>query len=111
MHEYEEWRWLENFRMMKQCMLHIARILWPHLQKYNTLYCKVVPIVVKVACALFKLTQGVSFFLCFEMFSHGKSIVCMAIQDFVQVVNIEFRSKISWPKSNHFLAVMAEFKK
>jgi hypothetical protein len=31
MHEYDDWRWLENFRMTKQCVLTISGILHPHL--------------------------------------------------------------------------------
>ena len=36
MHEYDDWWWLENFRMSKQGQLTLVGILCPHLQKKNT---------------------------------------------------------------------------
>jgi hypothetical protein len=65
--------------MLKQYVLTISRILRPHLQRKETCYRNVVPIVVKVACALYKLTQGASLLHCSEMFAIGKWIVCLAI--------------------------------
>ena len=95
--------------MSKQGIFTLARILRPHLQKKDTCYCKAILVVVKVACAFYKLTQGASLLHYSKMFAIGKSMICLAVWDFVCAVNVELQSEISWPKGNSLLTTMANF--
>ena len=95
--------------MSKQGVFILAGILRPHLQKKDTRYCKVIPIIVEVACAFYKLTQGSSLLHYSEMFAIEISTVCLGVWDFVYATNVELQSEISWPKGNSLLTTMAEF--
>jgi hypothetical protein len=62
--EYDDSRWIEIFFISKSSLLNLSRMLAPHIQRQNTRFQKAVPSVVKVACALYKLTQGASLLSC-----------------------------------------------
>jgi hypothetical protein len=109
LHEYDDDRWVANFRFTKAAVFHMASMLAPHCERQNTKYRSTVPMRVRVACSLYKLVQGVSFLICSEMFAIGQSTVSVCLRDVVQAVNLEFRSEISFPRGNHLLNVMHDF--
>ena len=74
---------LEMFRMTKSAVYALANLLRPHVQKHDTKYRMVVPILVCVTCTLFKLTHGVSLCICSKMFAVGRSIVSLILQKVV----------------------------
>jgi hypothetical protein len=71
LHEYDDQRWMANFRFTKAAMFQMAAVLAPHCQRRDIRFCKVVPMRVKIACVLYKLVQGASFLMCLELFAIG----------------------------------------
>jgi hypothetical protein len=110
LHEYDDDRWVANFRFTKASVFHISAVVSPHYERQDTTYRKAVPIRVRVACCLYKLVQGSSFLQCSELFAIGKSTVSGVIRDVVQAINVEFRSEIVFPRGNRLATVMGEFK-
>ena len=54
--EYDDNRWLENFRMTKAAVFNLTNLLRPYIVKQDTCYRRAIPPVISVACCLFKLT-------------------------------------------------------
>ena len=54
-HEYDNDRWVQNFRFSKAIVFHIASVLAPHCERQNTKYRRAVSMKVRVACSLYKL--------------------------------------------------------
>ena len=98
--EYDDFRWIEIFCMSKPNLLNLSRMLVPHIQRQNMRFRKAVPLLVKVACALYKLTQGASLMSCSEQFAIGKSTVSYAICNIVKAINVVLQRKIQWPQGN-----------
>jgi hypothetical protein len=78
LNQYGEDRWIQMFRMTKPVVFALSDLLKPHVQKQDTKYRLAIPVLVRVAVTLFKLTHGASLFACSEMFAIGKS-TCSAI--------------------------------
>ena len=87
--EYDDNRWLENFRMTKQAVFSLTNLLRPHIERQNTRYRLAIPPIVRVACTLFKLCQGASLLLCSEFFAIGMSTTSGIIRDVVKAINDE----------------------
>lgn len=108
--EYDDNRWLENFRMTKASVFSLTNLLRPHIERQNTHYRLAIPPIVRVACTLFKLCQGASLLLCSEFFAIGISTTSGIIRAVVKAVNDELRSEISWPIENRLQLIMAQFR-
>lgn len=61
--------------MRKNTLINITDCLKFAFQKQNAKYCKVVPIMVRVCCAIYKLTKGANFITYSELFVIGKSTI------------------------------------
>jgi hypothetical protein len=109
LHEYEDDRWVANFRFTKAAMFRMAAVLAPLCERQDTKYRRAVPMRVRLACALYKLVQGASLLICSEMFAVGQSTVSVCLRDVVHAVNLQFRAKISFPRGNRLLNVMNDF--
>jgi hypothetical protein len=107
--QYDDDQWLENFRMTKASVFSLANLLWPLIEKKDTNYRSVVPVVVLVVASFFKLTQSCSLQICMEMFAIGKSTMCVILRDFVQAVNVLLRVEISWLTGQPLLDTMRDF--
>jgi hypothetical protein len=57
--QYSEDRWIQMFRMSKRAVFALTDLLRPHIQKQDTKYQFAIPVFVRVAVTLFKLTHGV----------------------------------------------------
>lgn len=108
--EYDDNRWLENFRMTKSSVFSLTTLLRPHIEKQNTFYRMAIPPIVRVACTLFKLCQGASLLLCYEFFAIEVSTASGIIRDVVKAINDELRHEISWPTGNRLRLNMAQFR-
>ena len=97
MSEYDNNRWVQMFRMSKAAVFSLSNILRPHVQKKDTRYRFAVPVVIRVAVTLFKLTHSASLFICSEMFAVGKSTVSAILRDVVHVINDTLKHELSWP--------------
>jgi hypothetical protein len=108
--EYDDARWVQCFRMSKGAVFRLVALLRPQCKKQNTKYRKAILVLVRVACALFKLTQGASLLICSEFFAVGKSTVCKVVREFVRVVNLEFRHELCFPRGRRMISYMNDFK-
>ena len=108
--EYDDSRWLENFRMSKSAVFSLTNLLRPHIEKQNTTYRMAIPPIVRVACTLFKLCQGASLLLCSEFFAIGTSTASGIIRDVVKAINDELRHEISWPTGERLQLIMNQFR-
>lgn len=97
--EYDNSRWLSMFRMTKQSVFSLAELLKPHVYKKNTRYRLTVPILIRVACTLFKLTHGANLTVCSEMFAIGRNTVCKILRDVVHAINDTLKHEVCWPSS------------
>jgi len=86
--------------MTKVSIFSLLDLLKPHVEKKNTKYRLAFPMLVRVACALFKFTHGVNFTICSEMFAIGRSTMSKFLQDAMAAINDTLKNKISWPIGN-----------
>ena len=97
--KYDDDRWIHLFRMTKSATFALAELLKLAVARQNMKYRLAIPVVVRVACILFKLTHGASLLVCSKMFAVGKSIVNLILRDVVFAINEALRQKIAWPSS------------
>ena len=109
LNQYDDQRWIMMFRMTKSAVQSLVELLKPIVQKKDTKYGLAIPVLVRLACTLFKLTHGASLFICSEMFAMGRSTVSLVLRDVVQAINITLRSKIAWPSRERLMETEAEF--
>ena len=109
MFEFYDRRWIKNFRMYKNVIVKLAQWIALHVQKHETKYHKVVLVIVRICCTLYKLTQGASLLHCSESFAIKVTTVNEMLQDVVRAINLEFRNQIQWPMCNHMLDSMSAF--
>ena len=110
LNQYDDERWITMFRMTKPAVQTLAELLKPVVQKKDTKYRLAIPVLVQVACTLFKLTHGASLFICSEMFAMGRSTVSLVLRDVVQAINVTLRSEIAWPSGNKLIETEAAFR-
>ena len=75
----------------------------------NTKFRLAIPVIIQVACCLFKLTQGASLFICSEMFAIGKSTVSAILRDVVHAINDTMRQELTWPTGERLLQTEQNF--
>jgi hypothetical protein len=97
--------------MTKPAVFALADLLRLHVQKQDTKYRLTVPVLIRLACTLFKLTHGASLLLCSEMFAVGKSIVSMILREVVNGINEALRHEISWLLGNKLRETQEEFRR
>jgi hypothetical protein len=85
---------MEIFRMSNSILFGIVNRFQLTLMKQNTKYHKSIPIEIHVYCAIYKLAHGYNFMIYNEMFTIGKSIVYLIIQEFVVPTNLAFKKLI-----------------
>lgn len=95
--QYDNNRWIQMFRLTKPAMFALAGLLRPHVEKSDTKYRVAVPVIVRVACALFKLSHGANFTICSEMFAIGRSTVSKVLREVVHAINECLRHELVWP--------------
>lgn len=84
-------------------------MLAPLVRKQDTKYRLVIPVSVRVACSLFKLSHGVSLLICSELFAVGRSTVSIMLRGVVNAVNIVLRSEMSWPRGDRLASIAVSF--
>lgn len=97
------------FRFTKQEVFNLASLLSPAIRKQNMKYRYAIPVVVRLACTLLKLSQAATFFICSELFVVGWSIVSMMLRDVVSAINIALRNEIRWPFEESMIEVAHGF--
>ena len=107
--QYDSSRWLSMFRMTKDAVFALAQMLEPHVQKKDTNYRLAVPVLVRVCCALFKLTHGANYTICSEMFAIGRSTVSKILREVVQAINECCRDEIKWPCIDKLCEIQDKF--
>ena len=107
--EYDDTRWIQMFRMNKAAVFALAELLAPQVQKADTKFRVAIPVLIRVACTLFKLTHGSSLFICSELFAIGKSTVSSVLRDVVHAVNDALRHKLTWPTGDRLRETQQKF--
>ena len=95
--EYDNTRWVQMFWMTKPAVFALTDVLQPIVQRKDTKYRLAIPVVIRVACCLFKLTHGASLLICSEMFAISKSTVSAILREVVHAINDSLRHELSWP--------------
>ena len=108
--EYDDFRWIQNFRMTKKAMFQLAANLQPFIRKQDTKYRRAIPIRVRTAAAIYKLVHGAPLLIVSEFFAIGLSTVSMVLREVVNAINIIFKNEIKWPSREQATINMAEFK-
>ena len=67
--QYNDHCWIQMFRMSKKPVFALADILKPHVQRQDTRYRIAIPVLIRVAYTLFKLTHGASLIICSKVFA------------------------------------------
>jgi hypothetical protein len=88
--QFDDDRWMQHFRMTKAAVFRLVDILSLHMRKQNTRYRLSIPMMVHVACTLFKLAQGATLTICLELFAIGVNTVLGMLYDIVHAINVVF---------------------
>jgi hypothetical protein len=96
--KYDNQRWVEHFHITHEIALQLTEKLRPLIEEKNTKYKVAIPICIRLTCSLYKLSHGIEYLQCNEMFTIGKSLVNMVLHKYVHVVNVMFKSQIKWPQ-------------
>jgi hypothetical protein len=107
--QYREERWIQMFRMTKPAVFALSDLLKPHIQKQDTRYRLAIPVLVRVAVTLFKLTHGASLFVYSEMFVVGKSTCSIILRETVRAINDCLRHEIQWPSGERLQQTQHDF--
>ena len=107
---YDDHRWLQMFRMSKKSVMALADLLKPHVHRQDTRYRIAIPVLIRVACTLFKLAQGASLLICSEMFAIGKSTVSIILREVVNAITETMRHELTWPTGDRLRECQADFK-
>jgi len=81
MTQYDNQRWVEHFRMTKKVVLQFTKKLKCLIEKKVTKYRCVIHVGMRVACSLYKISHGVNYLQCSEMFAIGKSLINMILHE------------------------------
>lgn len=99
------------FRMSKKSVYALSELLKVDVHRHDTKYQIAVPALIRVACTLFKLTDGASLLICSEMFAVGRSTVSLFLRDVVYAINETLRSEITWSIGERLRKTQASFKR
>jgi hypothetical protein len=111
MTEYDISRWIELFRMSKESLLDMCAYLRPLITRQNTNYREAVYVEACIACALYKLVNGVSLLTCSEMFGIGVSTAGLVLKEVVLAITVVYKDMISWPAGERMRANMLDYKR
>jgi len=107
--QYDNKHWVQMFRMTKASVIALADLLKPHVQRQNTHYRVAIPVLIRVACTLFKLIHGANFTICSEIFAIGRSTVSKVLREVVHAINDTLRQEIMWPTGDRMRETQAKF--
>ena len=85
------------FRMTKRSIISLFQLVSPVVKKKDTRYQAAVPVTVRVACTLFKLSHGATLLICSELFALGRSTISGILREVVHAINDCLRNEIRWP--------------
>ena len=85
--------------------------LRPLIARQNTNYREAVCVEAHIACALYKLVNGVSLLTCSEMFGIGVSTASLVLKEVVLAITIVYKDMISWTAGERMLANMLDYKR
>jgi hypothetical protein len=94
--EYDDYRWIELFRMSKATLLRISEHVHPIIGKQDTNFRGCVPTRIRVAAALFKIAHNAHHVIVTELFRIGRATVGTVLREVVGAINIVFGDLICW---------------
>jgi hypothetical protein len=108
--QFDDERWVQHFRMTKAAVMGLLEMLAPHIRRQNTKDRLAIPVIIRVYCTLFKLAQGASLTICYELFAVGTSTVSSILHDTVHAINVVLCDQISWPIGHQLRQTQIEFR-
>jgi hypothetical protein len=96
--------------MTKEVVLQLIKKLRPLIEKKITKYMCVIHVGNRVPCSLYKISHGVNYLQCSEMFATRKSLINMILHEFVYAMNSILKNQIWWPQGEDLTRVMGGFK-
>jgi hypothetical protein len=87
MKQYDNKRWVEHFQITKEIVLQLIEKFNPLIKKRDTTYINAIHVGIKVVNSLYKLSHGVEYLQCNELFAIRKSLVNMVLYEFVLLTN------------------------
>ena len=88
LHKYDNEHWIEMFRFTKREVFNLAALLSPAIHKQDTKYRLAIHVAMHLACKLFKLSHGASFFISSKMFAMDWNTVSLMLQEVVHAINV-----------------------
>jgi len=95
------------FCMTKPVLFSLNELLKLLGQKQDTKYRLVVPLVVYVACNIFKLTHNATLLICNKLIVIDWSTILLMLREVVQAINVTLWSEISWPTGDKLMGTEA----
>lgn len=111
MMQYNDFRWIEHFRVMRKFVQQLIERLKFLMQKKDTTYCYAILVTIWVACSLYKLVHNIEYLHYNELCTMGKSTIHLVLCEFVWFMNPTFWNQIAWPKGDDLTKIMNGFKK
>lgn len=93
----------------KNSVFTLSELLKPSVEKRNTRYRLAIPVVVRVACTLFKLTHGANLTICSEMYVFGQSTVSKMLREVVYAINDSLKQELKWPTGDKLRDMQEKF--
>lgn len=87
MMQYDDFKWIEHFIVMRKFVRQLIEKLKPLMQKKDTTYCYTILVMIQVACPLYKLAHNTKYLHCNELCTVGKSTDPLVLREFVWFIN------------------------
>lgn len=111
LYEYDDYRWIFLFLIIKASVFRLSKFLRPHIQRQNIIYRLAILVMIRVSYTLLKLAQGSSMQLCSKLFAFGTSTMSSIIQGTCHAINVVLRHEITRPIGARLVQTEHEFKR
>ncbi len=95
--QYNDSRWTEHFES-NNFFLKLKHLM----EKKDTKYKCVVPIGIHIIYSFYKFAYCIAYHHWSKIFAIKKLTIHLVLQEFINVVNVDFRHHIKWPKGRLF---------
>ncbi len=109
--QYDDYRWIEHFKVMQMFVWQLIEKLKLLMQKKDATYCYAIFVTIWITCFLYKLAHNIECLHCNELCTMGKSSVHLVLHEFVWFMNQVLRNQIAWLERDDLTKVMNGLKK
>lgn len=108
--EYYDEQCIYNFRMSNDTLFDITNKMRPLIAKKDAKICFTILVEVWLAYVIYKLFHGSNLLTYNKLFAISKSTIGFVIHEVVKVINMMFKSLISWPMGQNMEVVMLKLR-